>query len=121
MKELFTGRWRVIDKSTLGERPRPAPGEIIKHRSGAVVLCCPACGAMQFAHAPVVGDDMSPTIAKPIQCGSGNCKQCGIWFSIDAGQTALNEPPKKRPQRAIPERLVKAGVKEAPKLSDDLR
>jgi hypothetical protein len=122
MKELFEGPWRVVDKSTLGDRPRPAPGEIIKHRSGAVVLCCPACGAMQFAHAPVVGNDARPTITKPIQCGSGNCKQCGIWFSIDAGHTVLmNAPPPKRPPRAIPERLVKAGVKEAPKLPDDLR
>jgi hypothetical protein len=118
---MFNGPWHVIDKKTLEQRPRPAPGEIIKHRSGAVVLCCPVCNAMQFAHAPITGTDDAPTIAKPIQCGAGNCKRCGIWFSIDAGKTVVVAGPTDKLPREMPTKLVDAGVKPPPKLPDELR
>lgn len=89
-------------------------GEIIKHKSGAVILKCPKCGALQFTHSPITGPYDAPTLSKRIQCGGGHCKQCAIWFSVDAGKTVIHEGPETKRGVMIPKSLRDAGVKTAP-------
>ncbi len=116
---MHDGPWKVIDKDDAGSG-LPVRGEIVRHRSGAVVLRCPACNSIQFAHSPITGPDDAPTLLKPIQCGAGNCKRCGVWFSVDAGKTVITEAPE-TPVRPIPAKLRRGGVKEAPKLPPEFR
>ena len=115
-REWYDGPYKVIDGvDTLGRRPHPALGDIMAHRSGAVILRCPKCHAMQFTRAEVYNAESSPTLDRPIHCGSGHCKKCGIWFTITNGRAAECEPPE-GPSRPIPKKLAKAGVKPPPKL-----
>ena len=110
--KLYQGPWRVVDRDTLGHTMRI--GDVMKHKSGAVILKCPKCRALQFAYSPVTGTDDKPTLTRSIQCGGGHCKRCGIWFRVDAGETVLSDAAKSEP-RPIPERL-KRGMKTPPKL-----
>lgn len=116
---MFEGPWKIINKDSLGKR-FPKRGEIIKHKSGAIILNCPKCNAMQFTHSPVSGTNEIPTLSKPIQCGAGNCDRCGVWFQITAGKTLVSKEPVKH-ERPIPSKLVDAGVKKAPKLPPELQ
>lgn len=115
-KQWYEGPFRVVpDIKELKDRPSPARGDIIAHRSGAVVLRCPRCGAMQFTRADILNDPSAPTLDRPIQCGSGHCKKCGIWFVIQRGRAKeVQEPEKKK--TAIPDRLARAGVTPPPEL-----
>lgn len=115
MAEWYGGPFRVIPGvDSLGQRPRPGRGDIIAHKSGAVVLRCPKCAALQFTRATVLNDPATPTLDRAIQCGSGYCKKCGIWFSIRNGQASEVEPPPPK-KTTLPDKLKKAGVHEAPK------
>lgn len=110
--ELYKGPWRVSKNDSIGMGV--GIGEIIRHRSGAVILRCPKCRAMQFAHSPISGSDDTPTLTKPIQCGSGHCTRCAIWFTVTTGRTQLTEPVK-REGRVLPKSLVDAGITAPPK------
>lgn len=117
-REFYSGPYRVLDGiSSLAERRSPGRGDIIRHASGAVVLRCPKCAALQFTRADVLNNPDAPTLDRPIQCGSGYCKRCGIWFAIRNGVASEVEEPK-RSERKIPERLARAGVHPAPKIED---
>jgi len=113
--QWFQGPWRVVDRDVLSTRPKLRPGEIIAHRSGAIVLNCPACNAMQFAHSPLEGDRNSPTLGKPVHCGAGKCKACAVWFGVRSGTTFEAAKPNAA-VAAIPDELKKAGVHESPSL-----
>ena len=113
----FEGPWKIIDKDSLEQVISPGIGQVLKHRSGAVVLRCPECRAVQFTCSPVTGSDDKPTLTKPIQCGSGHCQRCGIWFSIVVGKTVVHDDdPREKQARILSSKLRKAGVKEPPKL-----
>ncbi len=108
-------RYRVRrDVTSLSEiGGRVARGDIIVHRSGNLLLNCPACGKVQFTAARLEGSDEAPDIMQPIQCGAGYCHRCGVWFRIVTGKPEIVEaPPRKR--AAIPEALRRAGVTEPP-------
>lgn len=110
MAEWYEGPFKVIPNvDSLGKRPRPGRGDIIAHASGAVVLRCPKCGAMQFTRANILNSPETPTLDRPVQCGSGHCKKCGIWFTIRNGSAALSEEPPKT-KRGLPDNLSRAGV-----------
>jgi len=89
---MFEGPWKVIDKDSLQQKT-PGPGEIIRHRSGAIVLRCPKCRALQFTHSPIEGTDEMPTLTKSVQCGGGKCLRCGVWFRVNAGRTVITAAP----------------------------
>jgi len=115
-KEWYNGPYKVVDGiDTLGRRPSPGLGDIIAHRSGALVLRCPKCHAMQFTRAVVYNSKENPTLDRPIHCGSGHCKKCGIWFSITGGTSEQVDEPVKA-TRPIPRKLAKAGVHPSPKI-----
>ena len=110
VERWFQGPWRVVSNEVLETQPKLAPGQILRHRSGAVVLNCPACNAMQFAHSPLVGPDDAPTLTKPVHCGAGLCRGCAVWFAVRNGHTEpAPAPVPERPE--IPERLARAGVR----------
>jgi len=112
----YSGPYRVLPEiDTLGKRPQIGQGDILAHASGAIILRCPKCGAMQFARAKILNDPQTPTLDRPIQCGSGHCKRCGIWFNIKNGRAAETKSPVPTGS-GIPERLARAGVKPPPKL-----
>lgn len=115
---MFEGPWEVASQKTLEENSVIKLGLIVKHKSGAILLRCPKCNAMQFTYSPVIGDDKTPTLTKRIQCGSGYCKRCAIWFGIDAGRTVLFEGTEEKIGTAIPQKLVAAGVKTAPTIEE---
>lgn len=117
--EWFRGPWRVIPETSLGDRTRLAPGEIMRHHTGQVVINCPACNAMQIGSG-VKGDPQAPTLAAPVHCGKGFCHRCGVWFTIVGGRT---EEAKKPPVRttAIPPELRRNGVRPAPSLEPLVR
>jgi hypothetical protein len=112
---MFEGPWKVAKHGSL-EKGVPGKGVILKHRTGAVVLRCPKCNALQFAHSPVGGHVRAPTLSKPIQCGAGHCNRCAIWFTVDAGKTVIVEGPPAKRSTPVPTRLRKAGVRPPPKL-----
>lgn len=91
------------------------PGEIIIHKTGNLLLNCPKCGKVQFATAQLEGSDEAPDIMTPIQCGSGYCHRCGVWFRIVTGQPEIIEDPPERESTNIPDELRNAGVKSPPK------
>ncbi len=116
MTEWYSGPYAVMkDIDSLAKKPRPGRGDIIAHASGAVVLRCPKCAAIQFARANILNSPKTPTLDRPIQCGSGHCKRCGVWFTIRNGVAEEAKAPE-RPKRTLPESLVNAGVKPPPKL-----
>ena len=91
-----------------------APGEIIVHKTGNLLLNCPKCGKIQFAAAKLEGSDEAPNIMAPIQCGSGYCQRCGVWFRIVTGKPEILEAPPGREPLDIPKELLQAGVKRPP-------
>lgn len=114
---MFNGPWTVAKAKTL-EDGIPT-GQIVKHKSGAILLRCPKCNAMQFTHSPIVGADETPTLTKRVQCGSGFCKRCAIWFSVDAGKTVIHDGPQEISETPLPKKLVDAGVKTAPTIEEE--
>lgn len=119
MGTLFPGPWKVlggIDRLTT----RLNPGEIIKHKNGAIILNCPACNSVQFARSRMSGSDDAPTIDEPIQCGSGYCDKCGIWFQVKNGQTLPVEVEQNSDGVEIPKKLRDAGVHPPPKLPPEV-
>lgn len=115
MGQWYGGRYKVLEGVDKLGSTHVKPGDIIAHKSGAVILRCPDCNAVQFGHAKVLNSLASPSLDRPLQCGSGHCKKCGIWFTISNGRAAKVEQPE-RPTRKIPEKLANAGVKAPPKL-----
>lgn len=119
----YEGPWRVIPERSLEEKPRLKPGEILQHQSGSVILCCPRCGAMQFAQGPVDGSPEKPTVKTPVVCGSGYCQRCGetepsgrfvpTCFAIIQGKAVKAERYQTKSKIAIPN--IK-GVKPPPKI-----
>jgi hypothetical protein len=93
--EWFQGQYKVLaGVERLEQRPRPAPGEIIRHKGGAVVIMrCPACEAIQFFVAKISGRDDAPTLSKPVKCSAGSCRDCGVWFRVVEGRVGSVEPP----------------------------
>lgn len=115
-KKFFSGPYRVLDGvDSLAQKRMPGRGEIIAHASGAIILRCPKCAALQFTRADILNNPDAPTLDRPVHCGSGHCKKCGIWFEIRKGTaTEVEEPPRK--ERKIPRKLARAGVHPAPKI-----
>ena len=110
MGDWYDGPFRVVPGvEELGRMPHIGQGDILKHKSGAVVLRCPACNAMQFARAKVMNSDETPTLDQPIQCGAGHCKKCGVWFTVKNGRAQKAEKPKPK-KTELPDKLKKAGV-----------
>lgn len=72
---------------------RLARGRIIERQSGLFILACPACAALQINANILTGPDDSPTLAHPITCGAGRCKQCGVTFRIVGGRCQPCERP----------------------------
>jgi len=118
--QWYQGPWRIIKADTVASRVRLQPGEIMPHRSGALILNCPACNTMQVAHAQIQGSPEAPTLSAPVHCGKGYCQRCGVWFTVIGGCTREAERPKAR-ITAIPDRLQRAGVRHAPSLEAALR
>ena len=119
MRELFHGPWKVlggVDKLT----KRLLPGEIIKHKNGALIFNCPKCNAVQFTRARMSGNDDAPTIDEPIQCGSGYCDKCGIWFQVVNGTTRLVDTKTNDDGVEIPDKLKDLGVHPSPKLPPEV-
>lgn len=111
-------RYRVRrDVASLQETGgRVVGGDIIVHRTGAILLNCPACGRMQFTTHALEGSDAAPDIIGPVQCGSGHCTRCGVWFQIVTGVPRILEAPSAaRPRISISEALRRAGVVPPPK------
>lgn len=120
MDKLYEGPWRIIEPSTLEERPRLKMGEIMRHRSGAVLFRCPKCNALQFSHVGISGNDGFPTLSKGVQCGAGMCKKCAIWFTVKSGTTVLSNQPEEKEPRPMPDKLTDAGVHRQPNLEDSI-
>jgi hypothetical protein len=119
MPEWFKGPYYVLEKvDSLETKPRPGRGEIIAHKSGAVILRCPQCGALQFGRAVILNSPATPTLDRPLQCGSGHCKKCGVWFIIRNGEALPAEAPERK-ERVLPEKLRKAGVRYVPRLKTE--
>jgi uncharacterized protein YbaR (Trm112 family) len=116
----YEGPWKVIPETSMTQRARLKPGEIMKHKSGTVLLNCPACNSLQFAKASVISSDILPSLDRAIQCGSGFCKRCGVWFRIIDGKTIEQEKqnPKTIP---LPKILVDAGVTKQKSLAEEIR
>ena len=111
----YGGGWQILPGvESLESHPHLRPGEIVRHRTGAIILTCPACHAMQFALAKVSGTDERPTLDRPVHCGAGHCRRCGIWFTITDGVAALAAPPTQATTE-VPARLARAGVHRAPR------
>jgi len=84
--DWYSGPFSVSEGiSSLQQRPRPGRGEIIIPRVNQAILRCPACGALQFALVQVTGPATKPTLDRPVRCGAGSCKACGILFTIIDG------------------------------------
>ena len=119
-EKWYQGPWKVIAETSMAEKARLLPGEIMKHGSGTILLNCPACNSVQFAKATVIGSDILPSLDKAIQCGSGFCRRCGVWFRIIDGKTVEQDAPV-RVDTVIPEKLAAAGVTKAPSLAEEIR
>ena len=117
---MYEGPWKVQDQTDAPLHQKLLPGVIVKHRSGALLLNCPACNSMQFTCDQLKGTDDKPTLDGPIHCGAGFCKRCGVWFAIKNGKSFVAKAPV-RDNVLIPDKLKNAGVKRPPKLPDDLR
>lgn len=113
MVDWYDGQYRIIEAKRLSQRPRPGRGEIIVHDSGAIVLRCPACSALQFTHAKVFDSPDAPSLDRAIQCGSGHCHRCGVWFTIHRGRAKKVEPSQDEAPGPGGE-LKRAGVKSPP-------
>lgn len=112
----YDGPYSVVEGvDSLGMMPHIRRGQIIAHQSGAVILRCPACNAMQFGAAKVLNSPEKPTLDRPLQCGSGHCKKCGVWFQIVNGKAVPAESPNKE-KGEIPRKLFRAGVRPPPGL-----
>ena len=110
MSDWYDGPFKVVPGvEELGKMPHIRQGDILIHKSGAVILRCPACNAMQFGRAKVLNSPETPTLDQPLQCGSGHCKKCGVWFSIRNGKAEPSEKPEHK-KTELPDKLVKAGV-----------
>lgn len=90
---MHTGPWTIVDATTLAQRPRLAPGQLLRHRSGNVVLNCPACNATQFVVAQLAGPSDAPTLSCDVTCGAGYCKRCALRFTIVGGRTVVRSGP----------------------------
>lgn len=113
----FEKPWIILERSSLEKGVTTKPGEILLHKSKMVILNCPECNAMQFTAAKNIGTVERPTLSKPIQCGAGHCRRCGIWFSVVNGETVIHDDdPRDKPASFLPRKLRKAGVRPPPKL-----
>lgn len=113
--EWFQGPWRVVAEDSLASRTKLAPGEIMRHHTGALILNCPACNAMQVGRADLAGPPDAPTLSAPVHCGKGFCQRCGVWFTVVGGRTREAEQPPVRATR-VPDHLRRAGVRPPPSL-----
>jgi hypothetical protein len=114
----FDGAYRVIQATTMGQRIRLAPGEVMQHHTGVTFTTCPACGSTVMGLAKVVPPLDTPSTAKPMHCNA-TCRKCDTWFQIVNGRALPAEAPPPAPNR-ITEKLRAAGVKPAPKLPPGL-
>ena len=113
----YPGPWTIIAEDSLEKKARIKPGDIMKHRSGNVLLNCPACNSLQFTKVQTIGTAELPSLTGPVLCGAGFCKRCAITFTVIDGKTVAVEA-QERPKATIPERLLKAGVTRPPVLDD---
>jgi hypothetical protein len=112
----FAGPWAVLTGvDSLEVKPRLSPGEVMRHKSGNVVLTCPACHALQFGTAKITGTDERPSLDRPLHCGSGHCRRCGVWFTLRDGVALLVAAPAAPAGAPVPERLARAGVHTPPR------
>lgn len=92
-------------------------GEIIDTGRGTAILRCPACHRLQFVVNKIVGDARAPNLLEPMQCGSGYCAKCGVWFRIVNGVSEeMEDPDPTTPE--IPSSLRRAGVRKPPRIED---
>jgi len=114
----FSGPYRVIAATKMGQRIRMAPGEVMQHHTGTTFTTCPACGSTVMGLAKVLPPRDAPSLAKPLHCHA-TCRKCDTWFQIVNGKAQPAEAPPPPPNR-ITEKLAAAGVKTAPKLPPGL-
>lgn len=100
--------YHVVPDETLARQLKA--GEILRHRSGVLLLKCPACNALQFVVAKVEGPDQAPTVDKPVTCGNGVCLKCAVTFRIRSGHV-VEAPAPETKQATIPDHLRRAGVR----------
>jgi hypothetical protein len=90
-----------------------APGTILAHSAVVIITTCPACGSMLIAPGPVRGELCAPVVDRPVRCGAGLCKKCGILFRIMNG--IAEEVIDETAAIPIPDKLKAAGVVPPPK------
>jgi transcription elongation factor Elf1 len=110
----FSGPYRVIGATSMGQRIRLARGEIMQHHTGLTMTTCPRCGSTVMDLAKVVPPLDAPSLARPMHC-TATCQKCDTWFQIVNGTAQPAAPPPPPPNR-ITDKLRAAGVKPAPKL-----
>lgn len=108
--------YHVVPDETLARQLRA--GEILRHRSGVLLLKCPACNALQFVVAKVEGPDQAPTVDKPVTCGNGVCLKCAVTYRIRSGKVVEAQAPEPK-QATIPDHLRRAGVRSPPLVPTD--
>lgn len=98
MVEWFEGPWFISSEESLEKRSRLDRGEILIHKSGNLLLNCPACNALQFSTVGVENDTQYPSLLGVVQCGNGGCLRCKALFTVRAGKTVKvdNLPTKKK-------------------------
>jgi len=113
---FYDAPYKLLPKEIDSIRKRVTPyiGEVLRHRSGLLVLHCPACRSVNMAATDLSGTEAAPTTGL-IHCGAGGCKKCGVWFRLIDGLAVLVPAPDP-PKHPIPEELAEAGVKAAPEL-----
>jgi hypothetical protein len=114
----FSGPYHVIAATSMSERLRLAPGEVMQHHAGLILTTCPSCGSTVMGTATVVPPLDAPSLTRPLHCGA-KCRACDTWFQIVSGEARYAEPPPPAPNR-ITEKLAAAGVHAPPRLPPDL-
>jgi hypothetical protein len=94
MGAAYPGPWRIIVSTSLAEQHRLAAGDLMRHKSGVVMLRCPLCNVQQFAVVSLNGDATSPSLTGDVKCTAGSCKvrRCACVWTVINGATVLRHP-----------------------------
>jgi hypothetical protein len=86
MSDFFEGPFKITHGSSLADRGRLRAGEIMKHRSGALIYRCPGCLSIAFHVAKLTGPDDLPSLDRPMICGCGLCK---VQYNLTQGKAVV--------------------------------
>lgn len=81
-------RYRIAKADRISASSPIQEGEILKHRSGMIIVRCPICRTMSLGATRLKGTGDAPTLADPIRCG---CAACRALFTVEAGQLKVLE------------------------------